>query len=165
MTGKSRKHEPVHVSANLTPMIDVTFLLIVFFILVTQFANVQVAEEIELPEPDQPVSVERDQTARLVINIIPSPSASQAGRVIGYRLGSAEYPATARGISMLSTEIANSAREKLAEDENATVLVDLRADRYTAYGEIYPVMQAVVAAGYHRVNLVVQSESVRTGGR
>jgi len=46
------------VHANLTPLIDVTFLLIVFFVLVAQITNSQIVDEIDLPEPDEAVSIE-----------------------------------------------------------------------------------------------------------
>ena len=47
-----RKPPPTQVEANLTSMIDVVFLLIVFFILVSQVVNRE-AEPLDLPEvPD-----------------------------------------------------------------------------------------------------------------
>ncbi len=39
-----RSLEPAHVSANLTPMIDVVFLLVIFFMLVAQISRTQLGD-------------------------------------------------------------------------------------------------------------------------
>ncbi len=52
---KIHKRGTVGVHANLTPMIDVTFLLIVFFVLVSQIVEVENVE-LRLPELGDPVT-------------------------------------------------------------------------------------------------------------
>ena len=52
-----RKHPPTQVESNLTSMIDVVFLLIVFFVLVSQVVSRE-AEPLDLPEvPDAAAAV------------------------------------------------------------------------------------------------------------
>ncbi|MBX3444160.1 MAG: biopolymer transporter ExbD [Planctomyces sp.] len=61
--------QPSHVSPDLTPMIDVTFQLITFFMVVTNFEQTQADERIKLPEDvlAKPVKVARRE--ELVINL------------------------------------------------------------------------------------------------
>ncbi len=42
--------DPVEETLNLTPLIDVVFLLLVFFLVSTTFADEQVEMDLELPE-------------------------------------------------------------------------------------------------------------------
>ena len=49
------KQDRGQVQANLTPMIDVTFLLIVFFVLVSQIVEVENVD-LDLPTPREPVA-------------------------------------------------------------------------------------------------------------
>lgn len=149
------KRGPASVNSNLTPMIDVTFLLIVFFVLVAQITNTRVAPEVELPQPEDSVSEVPEEERRLVLNIIPAPQDSLA---IAYRLNAREFPATTAGLDEL-TEHLRAAREA---DEN--LQLDFRADRATPYRDIYPVVQAVMRAGVSRLNVsvVIDSEDHRS---
>ena len=64
-----RKHPPTQVESNLTSMIDVVFLLIVFFVLVSQVVSRE-AEPLDLPEvPDAAAAVAREES-RLVVNVL-----------------------------------------------------------------------------------------------
>lgn len=143
---------PVQVRANLTPLIDVTFLLIVFFVLVAQITNTQIVEEIDLPEPEHAVSIEPEEEPRLVLNIMPS---ADKRRVISYRLGTLDFAADPEGLRALTLEL-RSARESEAE-----LALDLRADHQAPFGRIYPAMTAARAAGFRRINLVVLASTDR----
>ncbi len=70
------------VEANLTPMLDVVFLLIVFFVLVSQIVDLE-SVHMDLPAPLDPASELAGDDPRAVINIIPGVS----GAAAGYRLG------------------------------------------------------------------------------
>ena len=152
---RSAKHAPVQ--ANLTPLIDVTFLLIVFFVLVAQINNSQIVDEISLPEPQQSVSEEpeQDDESRIIINAIPADD--DPTRVAAYRLGSRDYPADGAGLAQLAREL-----QKAKQDRN-NLIVDLRADRAAPYGMVHPAMHAAASVGIARVNLIVQPPRVRAG--
>ncbi len=150
--GKQQRSE---VQANLTPMIDMTFLLIVFFVLVSQIVEVENVD-LDLPAPREPVSVLPGEEARVVINVLPG----AAGKASGYRMGGRMYAAGTHGIQALTERLAGRYRE------NPGLSVNLRADRATQYLWIEPVFQAVSAAARlsgrrevtGRVNLVVTRE-------
>ena len=148
---------PATIEANLTPLIDVTFLLIVFFVLVSQIVEVENVP-MSLPEPTDPVSQRPGEEQRAVINVIPVAN----GEIGGYRLGGGVFPAEAAGLEAMTGRLAGLLRA------NPRLSVNLRADRSTRYEHVEPVLQAISTAAARagdtpitaRVNLVV----VNAGG-
>ncbi len=149
----SRHTEPV--DANLTPMIDVVFLLIVFFVLVSQIVEVENVD-LDLPRPEAAASELPGEQSRVVINVIPG----AGGDAIGYRMSIHRYMADTAGLESLARSLASKYRE------NPALGVNLRADRHTHYRWVEPVLQAVSTAARlsgrddvrGRVNLVVVRE-------
>ncbi len=150
------------VRANLTPMIDVTFLLIVFFVLVSQIVEVE-NEEMELPAPMEAASGRMGDEQRAVINVLPEVG---SGRARGYRLGGHFFEVGEAGARDLAEHLAG------LYEKNPQLSVNLRADQATEYRWIEPVMRAVgraarqteragapgVSGVVPRVNLVVVRE-------
>lgn len=129
------------VQANLTPMIDVTFLLIVFFVLVSQIVEVENVP-MDLPRPEEAATARMGDEQRTVINLLPGPN----GDVAGYRVGTREFPAGSEGIEQLTSRLVEL---YLA---NPSLRINLRADRGTHYQWIEPVLQGI-------------SRAARTAGR
>ena len=149
------KRGNARVEANLTPLIDVTFLLIVFFVLVSQIVDVENVP-MRLPEPVEPLSVRASDEQRAVINVMPG----RHGQILGYRLGNRSYPPGDEGLEGLVTHLTTLFRG------NPAVAVNLRADRGTYYEFVEPVLHAITEAAGHvpevtvaaRVNLAVIRE-------
>jgi biopolymer transport protein ExbD len=147
------------IEANLTPMIDMTFLLIVFFVLVSRISEVENVR-LELPRPFEPATVPLPDEQRVVLNVIPDGS----GGAESYRVGVAQFPPTAEGQRALEAHLAALLRA------TPDLQVNLRADRATAYAAVAPALEAVAAAARGlggdraaRVNLVVIREDPRRG--
>jgi len=140
----ARSLEPAHVRANLTPMIDVVFLLVIFFMLVAQISRTQIAE-LDPPEITNAVSAHIGDETRLVVNIVPGDSKAGA-----YRLGGLTFDATERGASDLSSAIVR------AHARTPGVQVHVRADRSERYARVHPALEAVRAAGIETVRLVIR---------
>ncbi|MBM4106330.1 MAG: biopolymer transporter ExbD [Phycisphaerae bacterium] len=145
---------PAVVEANLTPMIDMTFLLIVFFVLVSRISEVENVR-MELPKPEDPATVPPPEEGRVVLNILPGAD----GAAEGYRVGATEFAPTPEGRDALRAHLGGLFRQ------NPEIAVNLRADRSTAYAEVAPALEAVSAAsresempGAARINLVVLHE-------
>ena len=155
-------HERGHarIEANLTPMIDMTFLLIVFFVLVSRISEVE-SVPMELPRPVDPATVPPPEEGRVVLNVLPGPD----GTVEGYKVGAAQFAPTPDGSAALERHLAGL----LAQ--NPDLDVNLRADRATAYADISPALEAVAAAGRlvdrgaTRINLVVVNDERRSPSR
>jgi len=133
-------------------MIDVTFLLIVFFVLVSQIVEVENVD-MELPAPVEPASELPGDQQRVVINVLPGPR----GEARGYRMGNRSFAADGAGLDQLAAQLAAIYRD------NPAVGVNLRADRSTHYRFVEPVFRAISTAARlsgrddvaGRVNLVV----------
>lgn len=152
------KRGTARINANLTPMIDVTFLLIVFFVLVSQIVEVENVQ-LNLPAPEEPATELPGEEQRVVINIVPARPAMD-GRAIEYRVGSSRFPAGEAGVAALADHVAG------LYAANPSLRINLRADRDTQYEWIEPVLRSISLAASRtgesgvaaRVNLVVVRE-------
>ena len=88
------------IEANLTPMIDMTFLLVVFFVLVSTISEVE-SVEMQLPEPNPTASTPPTDELRTVINIIPNVQ----GEATGYRVNGIDLPLDSAGVSEMKQRI------------------------------------------------------------
>ncbi len=145
------------IEANMTPMIDMTFLLIVFFVLVSEIVDLE-SVEMSLPRPREPASELASDESRAVINVVPAP----AGRAAGYKLGSRLFAADAEGVEALTRALA------AVFQESPALRVNVRADRATHYRWVQPALRSVAEAARHSdrptpagVNLVVVREDGR----
>ena len=136
---------PRALGVNLTPMIDIVFLLIVFFLLTAQLSSQRVLE-LELPRAalgDDPSASDTPG----VVNVVP---ASQVAALGGdYRLGTRVFRATPMGISSLEMEL----RGLMARDADARVVV--RADRSEDSQRVIEAVRAASRAGVSRVEVAV----------
>ena len=147
------------IEANLTPMIDMTFLLVVFFVLVSTISEVE-SIEMELPNPEPSASTPPSDEPRTVINVIPGSD----GEATGYRLNGTDLRLEPSGI--------NAMRQRIAAMfvANPELQINLRADRRTEHRFIAPVLRTISEASSQaggsapaRVNLVVVNERGASG--
>jgi len=121
---------------NLTPMIDVVMVLIVFFLIVGNLASARYAR-VDLPDARRAGLIET--TDPLVINAV---------------VGSGERVFLVDGV-----ELDESALETLvraARRDRPDRPVRIRADRSLTYGEVRPAIEACRRAGVARVWLATQ---------
>ena len=147
---------PVRTGANLTPMIDMTFLLVVFFVLVSRITAVEQVP-MELPVPRDPAAGAADEAPRIVVNLVHDDLADRRRATLEQR----DFDLDVAGIASLETEV----RRRLLETPD--LQVNLRADRRLPYQTVSPVLEALGRSGRGtgrpdgvRVNLVVIDESL-----
>jgi len=133
------------VEANMTPMIDVVFLLIIFFMLVSQIQRARLVE-LDLPEIRDAAASVPPRDSVLVINVIPN------NRDAAYRLGSLDFPDDRAGREALVRQLI---RERERRDDTVVLV---RADRTEPYERVHPVLEAVSEAGLTRVHLLTLTE-------
>lgn len=119
----------------MTPLIDMAFLLIVFFVLVSQVAGAEFVE-LSLPRPASGAAGRPDDARRVVVNVLPA----DGGRASGYALGGRRFEPTREGLAGLSAAIGEAMRSSPGTE------VNVRADRSTAYSWVRPAMDAVADA-------------------
>lgn len=123
---------PISLGATLTPLIDMSFLLVTFFVLV---AHVSATERVALrpPSPSNPASVKPAKEARVVLNVL-------AGVEEAYALGTERFRDDVGGRTALRTRLVE------LYVANPTVRVNLRADRAARYDRVEPAMRIISAA-------------------
>lgn len=143
---------PARVEANMTPLIDMSFLLIVFFVLVSQITAVE-SLPLNLPLPADSAARAPGEDPRMVVNVVPAADGSAAG----YQVGRLRMGADDQGLQQLTTYIADAMRQQPRTE------INVRADRDTEYRWVRPVLDAVgnalaesgVPRDHARVKLVV----------
>ncbi len=129
------------VDFNMTPLIDVVFLLIIFFLVSSHLAQQETQLELDLPSASSGHQEMPGPTARVTINMLPD------GR---YLLGS-DAVALAELQSRLQVE---------RQETTGDLEVRLRADRHLAYRQVEPVLMACAKAKVWNVSFAVFQEPV-----
>ena len=159
--GSILSRSKAEVGFNMTPMIDCTFQLIIFFMLSTQMASQDYAK-MELPKPTG--SVAKDLVTDLVINIVPHPrdkaggDTSRDGLALEYRIRGARIKLndTAKVVALLKRERGYLLREKRKE-----FAVEVRADKSLHYDQIQPILSSLQEAKIDNMHLT----AILGGGR
>ena len=136
------RRSPASARFNMTPMIDVTFLLIIFFLLSSRLAQQETQMELELPAAASGREAVDDGRPRLTVNVSPD------GRV---SLGSTQTPREEMA-GRLRIE-----RERLGGD----LEVRVRADRSVPYRVVAPILLACAEAGIWNVTFAVVEKEDR----
>lgn len=152
---KKRKVESGVAAANLTPMIDVTFQLIIFFLLVN---NIVSEENVSMlvPKLFEPKVIELGEVPRVVISIIPAedpPTRKDADDALKVNGAATQVKAWSRTYNYDELQaLTDELKDSVAK--NADIQVLLRADAATYYENVQPVLAAITGAGIKTVNLV-----------
>ncbi len=134
------------INANMTPMIDVTFLLIVFFVVVSQIVD-RDAVSMDLPSPDQSVSGVPEEPEHITVNLVPQHDGGVSNIVVG-----------GHTISWESVyELTDIVKSRLA---SGAVDVHLRADQSTKYEYVHKAIEAIrEVETTPRLQLIVSGEN------
>jgi biopolymer transport protein ExbD len=129
----------VSVAFNMTPMIDVTFQLIIFFLLSSHLAQQETQLELDLPTAASGRQAVDDNRPRLSVNV-----ASDGSVMLG---STPTEPHEMRGRLRIE-------RERLGTD----LEVRIRADRAVPYSAVEPILLACADAGIWNVTFAVFKE-------
>ena len=131
------RYQPVRkLGFNMTPMIDVVFLLIIFFLVSSHLQRQETQREMELPEAPAADQDLDSETPRVTINVLPTGEIFVAGRAMTRD----EIPPMLRNV-----------REQQGED----VEVRIRASRNAPWSTIEPVMLNCTKSGIWNVGFAV----------
>ena len=131
---------------DMTPMIDVVFNLIIFFMLVTQMVTIERAE-LELPIADQAKEERTVDTKNLILNVHKDSRVEVAGQIISW----------AELVKLLYEESRVSANPQGIS--NRSILI--RADIDTPYKTIQQVMLECAKKKIYKVSFSAKIESER----
>jgi len=127
-------------SFNMTPMIDVVFLLIIFFLISSHLARQEVQLELDLPRAGSGQRPDDDEIRRVIVNILPDGQRDRRIMVGGRLLRGEE----------LTELIGYEGRQTAGQLE-----VRIRSDRTVPYHVVEPVMLACARAGVWKVTFAV----------
>jgi len=130
-----RRRERDDPMPNITPLVDILFLLIIFFTVTTTFAT-SGGIDISLPEAASQRSLEKVDKLYVVVN----------------RQGQAHI----EGERMSDRELSERFRE--LSDKDADALVVIEADRQTSHGRVVTVMDLAKTAGLKRLAIATEQK-------
>jgi biopolymer transport protein ExbD len=128
---------------NMTPMIDVVFLLIIFFLVSSHLAKQEVQLQLPLPTAESGQENVEENVPRLTINVLADGALWLSGRHV------------------LPGELETRLRDRL-KDVGSGLQVRIRGDRSTPYRFVEPIMLACARVGIWDVSFAVyRPEDVR----
>jgi biopolymer transport protein ExbD len=127
---------------NLTPLIDVIFNLIIFFLAAAHFARNEPVTDVDLPAAT-PREIETVSPRRLTVTVAVGPT---------FSVGAEEQP---RDVieAMISTQAKDKADRPLE--------LRIRSDRSVPFGEIEPLLVAAARSGVQDVKFAVEPPDSR----
>ena len=155
----ARRRIETNLEFNMTPMIDVVFLLIVFFMLVTQFASQEI-KPMELPKPqtsqaDGKIQLEEEGVVQVCLADLNDETSEVVYWWGGRRLGDLDSE-----LVPVLTERCDAFRA-----ENRLYHVQIRIDERIQYGRFHDLMKVLAKAGVVSVFLTAQVnvDAAKTG--
>ncbi len=121
---------------NMTPMIDVVFLLIIFFLVSSHMASQEIRMKLELPEAASGQKQTDDKSPRVVVNVTADGKTILAGRPV-------------------SVEVMQQRLAEQRKRDGKDLELRIRSDRTVPYGVIAPVMRAAAEAKIWNVSFSV----------
>jgi biopolymer transport protein ExbD len=118
-------------SFDITPMIDVVFNLVIFFLVASHFARNEASEPVELPVASR-IAEQAENPHRLIVTVLPTGELSVGGAIQDLL-----------GVQQMIAEG--------AADHPGEFAVHIRADRAAPYQSVEPIMEACARKGVTRV--------------
>lgn len=129
---------------DMTPMIDVVFQLIIFFLVASHLAQQETQLELDLPKATSGQRTTDDEDIRrVVVNVLPDEAPEGRIMVSGKRMSAAE-------LTRLIGYESQKAEKRLE--------VRIRSHRQAPFSQIEPIMVACARAGVWRVTFAVKDE-------
>jgi|FrelakmetLWP11LW_1041352.scaffolds.fasta_scaffold29348_2 biopolymer transport protein ExbD len=135
------------VSFDLTPIIDVVFLLITFFMLVCQFS---ISEQVEAQLPDKIVSAAASDAAEMA-----TVSVTYDHGAIRYAVGADVLDAAES--KLLEKMICSAINSRLANGESERI-VSLRCDKRVPFEKVQPALLAIAQSRAEKIQWAVLPE-------
>lgn len=125
---------------NMTPMIDVVFLLIIFFLVSSHLAKQETSVKLALPTADSGLP-EGAPLDTIVVNVLPDGS---------WRVGGAEVD---------EPELTRRLFQRLSASD-APLRLKIRTDQTVTYGRLEPILRSAAAAGIGDIVFSVYESTV-----
>ena len=141
-----RKKQNKLLEGDLTPMIDMAFQLIAFFMLLINFSEIEKTEEVNLPDSVIAKPPEVPPEYPILLNLDDDGT---------YSLGAEKVENLQTLGVLLSHEISRASRKNIGKGQ---INVIIRADRYSPTGEVRKLMKRCQESGLETFSLRVKSQ-------
>lgn len=128
---------------NATPLVDVIFILTIFFMLVSRFSSAELVP-MDLPKPEKSQAKAIRMRDRVVVNCRPVDTTNPTDGRVAYSLG----PNRAEPLQIIADRLAAMKRE------SPGIRVLIRADRRLPYGAVRSVMRILAENRIEMLNVV-----------
>jgi biopolymer transport protein ExbD len=125
------------ISLDLTPLIDIVFLLVIFFLVASQTARNESNEKVELPLASQATDSQDQVIRRLVVTVTSDQSLHVGGQVVTLE------------------QVTGLLERARAESAVGEYEVRIRGDRRVPFRVVEPLMVACAQAGITRIGYAV----------
>ena len=125
----------------MTPLIDVTFLLLTYFMLASHYASAE-RPDMKIPQPDDSQAVDKRPEEKIIVNMLYAGDNHDPELMFG--------PDPVRSLQSLADRLNAAGRF------NPSCEVILRADRRLPYGHVRRVMETVAAAKLSHLQVVAE---------
>jgi biopolymer transport protein ExbD len=158
------------VGFNMTPMIDCTFQLIIFFILASQIANKAYAKNITVPRPDESQSIpikDYNVPNKLTINVVSADPRGEAEDPLEaanagwYEIDGKRYEVgdIVPIIELVRNEkVLAEAAGAIGGSTGREFIIEVRADKRVNWHDVAPVIRAGVEAGVRKMNITALTQ-------
>ena len=153
-----KKKRRIGVSIDMTPMVDVAFLLLIFFMLTTQFKPPD-KDKITLPESNSEAKSPESEIITMAVTAPKPENGNQSTVRVIYRAGGQEKSAELRP-EQVKTDLPGVLTQARSANPSARMIVKM--DKDATYGVMADMMSALQAANAPRFN--VQTELAGGGG-
>ena len=135
------EQEKEDLQLNMAPMIDMIFLLIIFFLTATTFTEREREQDVLLPSNRNPGSLSRNMDNNIIINV------KQDGAIF------------VLGEQISAEQLVGMLRQRKAELEKKKVKlkVQIRPDKRVIYGGVATALEAAERAGNAKPHLISKS--------
>ena len=137
-----REKEPEGAVISLAPLLDVMFILLIFFMATTTF---------EQAEHDRKVKLTKDSNKRTTI------SSDTKTMIINVRKSQGQAFYTVRGLKMDLEQIKKEVKDHIEQDANYKVIV--RGDEWAFHGHVAKAISECQSAGVKEVNIAYMTST------
>jgi biopolymer transport protein ExbD len=130
-----RREPRAFLGINLTPLIDIVFQLIVFFLVTSHLAQQEAALELELPPAESARPDLTTESPRIILNLLP---------------GSEDVWVAGRRLDLAGLRVVLEAERRQRGDQ---MELRIRADRHTNYQQLEPILALCAELGIRNVTL------------
>ena len=146
---RRERHTP-GIDFNMTPLIDIVFLLIIFLMTVQEFSRLEI-EEVDLPRAEE-AQVKPRPRERVVVNVLADGRLVVAGRQLDLA-----------GLWELLRRERERLRASGAKGSEEQMTVVIRADGSVPYGRVQELLSAAASLDIWRVKVAALPEAASAG--